>query len=141
MSRHEPPCGSPPVRSLAGLAVGCARAWWPQVLALMIASGIVTATIAGAIGVGDAMRHGLLDVARARLGRIAAAILSDAPFREGLAREVAAGMAADGGPPVSVVPAIVIEIAVESPAANGRERAVSRAFLLACYDQIGRAHV
>ncbi len=120
------------IRSLAGLAGRCARQWWPQVAALAAASGIVTATIAGALGVGDALHRGLLDVARGRLGRIDTAVLADQPFRAALATELAACLGSD--PAAAVIPALILEIAVEAPPASGRGRAAARATLLACDD-------
>lgn len=120
------------IRSLAGLAGRCARQWWPQVAALAAASGIVTATIAGALGVGDALHRGLLDVARGRLGRIDTAVIADRPFRADLAAELAASSGAD--PAAAVIPALILEIAVEAPPAPGRGRVATRATLLACGD-------
>ena len=121
------------IRSLAGLAGRCARHWWPQVAALAAASGIVTATIAGALGVGDALHRGLLDVARGRLGSIHTAVIADQPFRADLAAEVAA---CRGSAPVAggVIPALVLEVAVEAPPTAGRGRVVARATLLASDD-------
>jgi len=128
--------GAPtPVRSIVGLAAACARAWWPQVAALAAASGIVSATIAGALGVGDSLARGLLDVARARLGRIDSAVLGEDVFRVALADELAhaiASSAATRG--VTPVPAMVLEIIVERPAAGDRRSGQMRATLLACDD-------
>lgn len=123
------------VRSLAGLAWRCARQWWPQVAALAVASGIVTATIAGALGVGDAMQRSLLAVARARLGRIDTAVIADHPFREELATELAASLA-EGAVKPAVIPAIILEIAVEAPATAERGRVTARATLLACENPV-----
>lgn len=122
--------GAGAVRSLAGLAWRCSRQWWPQVAALAAASGIVTATIAGALGVGDAMQRGLLDVARGRLGGIEAVVIGEVPFRASLAREVAACLGADSA--AAVIPAMILEIAVEAPPTAGRGRVATRATLLAC---------
>lgn len=125
--------GAVAVRSIVGLAGRCARHWWPQVATLAVASGIVTATIAGALGVGDAIHRGLLDVARGRLGRIDAAVIADQPFRAELASELAACLATDPVAP-AVLPAMILEIAVEAPPASGRGRVAARATLLACDD-------
>lgn len=124
----------PAARSIAGLAVRCARAWWPQVAALAAANGIVAATIAGALGVGDALGRGLSDVARARLGRIEAAVVAADFFRAHLAADTAACLAAAGAGTVAAVPAIVLEITVEVPAGTTGGRAAARATLLACDD-------
>ena len=44
-----------PVRTLAELASRLFCQWWPHLLALAASCGIVAATIAGALGVGDAL--------------------------------------------------------------------------------------
>ena len=124
----------PPVRSVGGVAVRLVRAWWPQVAALAAASGIVAATIGGALGVGDAMVRGLSRQAQARLGRIDTAVLGQDFFRPQLAAEVAAGLASRGMHGVDVVPAIVLDITVEVPGRVGSGRAATRATLLACDD-------
>ena len=118
------------VRSVIGLAWRCSLAWWPQVFALAVSSGIIVATISGALGVGDAMERGLLKVALSRLGEIDTAVLSNRPFRKQLARELADCIEAE-----TVVPALVMEVSVEVPATAQRGRVTSRATLLAC-DQL-----
>ncbi len=65
------------MRSLGGVALRLARQWWPHLVALAAACGIVAATIAGALGVGDSLTRGLRRLALARLGGIEAAVLSD----------------------------------------------------------------
>ena len=79
-----------PVRSLAGLALGLAARWWPQLVALAAACLVVATTITGALGVGDVIQAGLHRLAIGRLGRIDAAVLSDGFFRRALADELAA---------------------------------------------------
>jgi hypothetical protein len=70
----------PPVRSLGALALRLVRQWWPHLAALAVASGVVATTIAGALGVGEALERGLRRLALARLGGSRAAVLSDAGF-------------------------------------------------------------
>jgi putative ABC transport system permease protein len=125
--------GTAAVRSLVGFAGRCARHWWPQVATLAAASGIVTATIAGALGVGDAMHRGLLHVAHGRLGRIDAAVIADQPFRADLAGELAACLTTGPVAP-AVVPAMILEMAIEAPPSGHRGRVAARATLLACDD-------
>lgn len=114
------------LRTTAGLAWRLARQWWPQVAALTLACGVVTATIVGALGVGDGVQHGLEQLARERLGGIQAAVLGDDLFTDRLATRVAAGLRDQAG--VTAVPAAVLEVTVEA-GAGGR---VTRATLLAC---------
>lgn len=120
------------VRTLVGLARRCSRQWWPQVAALAAASGVVTATIAGALGVGDAMHRGLLDLARLRLGAIRTVAIADTPFRAELADELTACLNADQAVEATVLPALIMEIAVEAPPSGDRGRVAARATLLAC---------
>jgi putative ABC transport system permease protein len=122
-----------PVRSIVGLALRCTRAWWPQLAALAAASGIVSATIAGALGVGDAITRGLLDVARGRLARIEAAVIGEDFFRAELAREIGSCLA-ESDAPAAAVPAIVLGITVEAAGRDGQPRRAARATLLACDD-------
>ncbi|MEO1993222.1 MAG: ABC transporter permease, partial [Pirellulales bacterium] len=114
------------VRSVLGLAWRFSYAWWPHVFALAVSSGIVVATIAGALGVGDAMQRGLLEIALSRLGDIDTAVVASRPFRNRLARELAECVEAE-----AVVPAMIMEVSVEAPATEQRSRAISRATLLA----------
>ena len=132
-----------PVRSAVGLALRLTRQWWPHLLSLAAACGIVAATIAGALGVGDALTQGLRRLALARLGGIQAAVLSDGFFRAELADETtnrlrsqaAAGndSAADVLVP-AIVPAIVMEVSLEGAATGDRAGRAARATLLACDD-------
>ncbi len=124
--------GGRPVRSLAGVALRLAAAWWPQVAALAAACGVVATTVAGALGVGDALQAGLRRLAVARLGRIEAAVLADEFFTPGLLAGLAAhetGPPASGGMP-RLIPAIVAEVTVD--VAGGMSG--TRATLLACDD-------
>jgi putative ABC transport system permease protein len=116
------------VRTPAGLALRLARQWWPQVAALSLACGVVTATIVGALGVGDGVQRGLEQLARERLGGIRAAVLADDLFTDRLASNVAAGLRDQAG--VTAVPAIVLEVTVEA----GTGGPPTRATLLACDD-------
>ena len=68
-----------------GLALRLARQWWPQLLALAAACGVVATTIAGGLAVGDAMQDGLATLAVERLGRIDAAVAGRDFFTAGLA--------------------------------------------------------
>ncbi len=123
-----------PARSIAGLAIRLLRAWWPQVAALAAASGIVAATIAGALGVSDALGRGLRDIAAARLGRVETAVMGDDFFRSALAAEIAARLAAADAGAVAMVPVIVLDISVEGPRRDAGRRVAARATLLACDD-------
>jgi putative ABC transport system permease protein len=132
---------SPPVRSLVGLSLRLTRQWWPHLVALAAACGIVAATIAGALGVGDALTQGLRRLALARLGGIQAAVLSDGFFRAELADETTgrlrsqaakARATADQIVP-AIVPAIVMEVSLEGTAGDRAVR-TARATLLACND-------
>jgi hypothetical protein len=139
------------VRTLAGLAIRLVRQWWPHLLALAAACGVVAATIAGGLGVGDALTRSLRRLALARLGGIRAAVLADGLFRARLADETTARLrpqaAAGGGvepvidPAVvpALVPAVVMEVTLERAAGGERSGAGSsagssatRATLLAC---------
>ena len=121
---------APAVRSLAGLAVRLARQWARPVAALAAACGIVTATIVGAIGVGDSMQNGLARLALSRLGGIEVAVVSESLFRQQLADELAAA----AGPGVQLVPAVLLDVVVDRPAGPSGPRRSSRATLLACDD-------
>ena len=132
-----------PVRSAVGLALRLTRQWWPHLLSLAAACGIVAATIAGALGVGDALTQGLRRLALARLGGIQAAVLSDGFFRAALADETtnrlrsqaALENASDAGSLVpAIVPAIVMEVSLEGATAGDRAGRPARATLLACDD-------
>jgi hypothetical protein len=118
-------------RSFAGLALLLARSWWPQLAALAFACGIVAMTIAGALGVGDAMEAGLRQLAIGRLGRINAAVASDRFFTLGLAERLQAARGATAGP-ATIVPAIVsrspeVRLGPRSwPATTRRASALSR---------------
>lgn len=112
--------------SIPALAWSLARQWFVQLVALTAACAVVAATIAGALGVGDALQGGLRALALERLGGIAATVVADDFVRADLAREVARA----GGPPV--VPAIVLEVALDAPASTGRDARSARATLLAC---------
>jgi hypothetical protein len=122
------------VRTLAGLVRRLLASWAPQVAALAAAAAVVAATIAGALGVGDALARGLRQVAGERLGRIEAAVVGEEFFSARLVDDLTARAAADASAPRGLVPAIVLEVTVE-PAGGGR--AVSRATLLACDDPAG----
>ena len=112
-------------RSLAALAWQFVGQWRGQLLALAVACGVVAATIAGAIGVGDALQNGLRRLALERLGGIDATLVADDFFRAALPHEaVVSG--------VGVVPAIVLEVVVE--AGNASSPRTARATLLACQD-------
>ncbi|NDC54925.1 MAG: hypothetical protein EBZ74_11780, partial [Planctomycetia bacterium] len=86
---------TPPVASVAGLALRLVRHWWRQLAALAAACAVVAATISGALGVGAAVERGLLRLAVSRLGRIDAAVVGEDFFRAALAGELAAGVASD----------------------------------------------
>ncbi|MCE9629203.1 MAG: hypothetical protein K8S94_00590 [Planctomycetia bacterium] len=128
---------SGPVRSLGSLGLTLARQWWPQVAALAAACAVVTTTVVGALGVGDALQNGLLDLAVGRLGRIDAAVLATDFVRRGLADEIAG----KGGAAVRAVPALLMPASI-SPAASAsassaqpaRPAGGSVATLLACDD-------
>ena len=124
------------VRSILPLALRLARQWWPQLAALAAAGGVVAATVTGALGVGDALERGLKSLALARLGRIDVAVLSDDFFRAALAVELGLSMGPDdaGFPSARLVPALVIEAAVESAATADGQRRGGRATVLACDD-------
>ena len=120
------------VRSLTGLAGGLCRAWWRQLAAVTAACAVVTTAIVGSLGVGAGIESGLRRLALARLGRIEAAVVADAPFGDALVGDLAR-TAAQGGPgaPAVLVPALVLEVTV---ATADRPRAALRATLLACDD-------
>ncbi len=112
--------------SISALAWALARQWFFQLAALTAACAVVAATIAGALGVGDALQGGLRTLALERLGGIVATVVADDFVRAELAREVAR----EGGP--AVIPAIVLEVAFDAPASTGRDARSARATLLAC---------
>ena len=124
---------SSPVRSLAGLALGLAARWWPQLVALAAACLVVATTITGALGVGDVIQAGLHRLAIGRLGRIDAAVLSDGFFRRALADELAA-VGREESPRLACTPALVLPVTL---AATTSAAATSRATLLACDDPAG----
>ena len=131
------PCRA--VRSLPALAGRLTLQWWPQVLALAAACGVVAATIAGALGVGDALQSGLRRLAVDRLGGIESAVVSDDFFRASLAEESASrstsGDSPTGATGRSIIPAIVLEVTLE--AGVGQSRRTARATLLACDETAG----
>jgi hypothetical protein len=117
-------------RSLVTLGLALARRWWPQVAALAAACGVVTTVVVGALGVGDGIQRGLLDLAVARLGRIEAAVVADGFFRRELADEMVRGQ--DGvTSAVGLVPAVVMPATI---AAASRSDGQARGTLLACDD-------
>ncbi|MEX0671070.1 MAG: hypothetical protein WD060_11505, partial [Pirellulales bacterium] len=103
---------SGPVRSLGALGLALARQWWPQVAALAAACAVVATTVVGALGVGDALRSGLLDLAVGRLGRIDAALLATDFVRRDLAAEIAAGDNAGETVPAIVMPASIAQASI-----------------------------
>ncbi|MFM7206572.1 MAG: FtsX-like permease family protein [Planctomycetaceae bacterium] len=121
------------VRSLGGLAGRLVIRWRVQLAALAAACGVVAATIAGGLGVGDTLRAGLLRLAVGRLGRIDAAVCGETPFRRDLAIELATDLAGDS-PPVACTPALVLPVTL---AAAERPAGGTRATLLACDDPAG----
>ena len=130
----SPSSAAQPVRSLAGLGLRIARQWWPHLAALAAASGVVAATISGALGVGDAIQAGLRRLAVARLGGIQAAVLSDGFFRAELAAETAARMRSPIAGPATdqIVPAIVLDVSLEATGDGRKTGRPVRATLLAC---------
>jgi hypothetical protein len=121
--------------SIPALAWSLARQWFVQLAALTAACAVVAATIAGALGVGDALQGGLRALALERLGGIAATVVADDFVRADLARDfkradLASEVAREGGP--AIVPAIVLEVALDAPASTGRDARSARATLLAC---------
>jgi putative ABC transport system permease protein len=112
--------------SIPALAWSLARQWFFQLAALTAACAVVAATIAGALGVGDALQGGLRALALERLGGIVATVVADDFVRADLAREGSRG----AGP--AVIPAIVLEVALDAPGSTGRDARSARATLLAC---------
>ena len=108
------------VSSPLALALRLAGSWWRQLLALACACAVVAATIAGAVGVGEALRDGLRRLALERLGGISAALVADDVFGAETARRLSA-------PDGTVEPAIVLEVTYESTAGE-----TARGTLLAC---------
>ena len=132
-----------PVTTVVGLALRLTQQWWPHLVALAASCGIVAATIAGSLGVGDALTEGLRRLAMARLGGVEAAVLSDRFFRAELADETAdrlrsqvatVGADAAGRVVPVVVPAVVMEVSLEVAATGDRAGRTARATLLACDD-------
>ena len=115
------------IDSLPSLAWRLVRHWGGQLLALSAACGVVAATIAGALGVGDSLQNGLRGLALERLGGITTAVVSDDLFRADMVRGSADAM----------LPAVVLEVTLEVPAAPGGEPRSARATLLACDDAGG----
>ena len=142
MTSPTPPGAGGPcraVRSLPAVAGRLTLQWWPQVLALAAACGVVAATIAGALGVGDALQSGLRRLAVDRLGGIESAVVSDEFFRAALAAEIASrappGVSPADATGRSIIPAIVLEVTLE--AGGGQFRRTARATLLACDETAG----
>jgi hypothetical protein len=129
----------PPVRSLGGLIAALSVAWWPRLAAVAAAAAVVATAIAGSLGVGDSLRRGLRDLAVARLGRIEAAVVADEPFGPGLAAGLQAAAASGERALGQLVPAVVLQVAVEHAAAGRNVSA--RATLLACDDPAGLGFV
>ncbi len=128
---------SSPLTSARGLAIRLAGRWWPQLLTLAAACGVVATTISGAVSVGGAMHRGLRTLAVERLGRIDAAVIGETFFTAGLARRLAASRPgepppADGNAPRQIVPAIVLPAVVDQPGGGS-----ARVTLLACDDPAG----
>jgi putative ABC transport system permease protein len=128
MTRGAAPATRQGMRTATGLAWRLARQWWPQGAALALACGVVTATIVGALGVGDGVQRGLERLALDRLGGIRAAVLADDLFTDRLAARVAAGL--PGTADAKAVEAIVLDVTVEA----GSGGPATRATLLACDD-------
>jgi putative ABC transport system permease protein len=145
-ARTEPgrssPRGGPArgiVRSLRGLSVRLAAAWWRSLLPLAASTAVLATVIGGAMGVGDAVGRGLLTRATGRLGRVGAAVVSQRLFRVELADELAAC-----GPPRVIdrlEPVVILDLSAESSGrgagggAGGQRR--TRTGLLACRDPSG----
>ena len=149
MLQGEPLRGPQPVRGVLTLAFRLVWEWWPHVVVLAVACGVVAATITGAIGVGDAMQAGLRRLAIGRLGQIDSAVLGDDFFRETLAREMVAADALPidprsglhSIPPATLVPAIVLEVTIDVAKGGLAPQQSGRATLLACneLDSLGYA--
>ncbi len=149
MLQGEPLRGPQPVRGVLTLAFRLVWEWWPHVVVLAVACGVVAATITGAIGVGDAMQAGLRRLAIGRLGQIDSAVLGDDFFRATLAREMVAADALPidprsglhSIPPATLVPAIVLEVTVDVAKGGLAPQQSGRATLLACneLDSLGYA--
>ena len=121
--------------SIPALAWSLARQWFFQLAALTAACAVVAATIAGALGVGDALQGGLRALALERLGGIVATVVADDFVRADLARDFKrADLAREGnrGAGPALIPAIVLEVALDAPASSGRDPRSARATLLAC---------
>ena len=116
------PAAITPVRTLPGLALRLLRQWWPHLLCVAAACGIVAATIAVALGVGDSLTRSLRRLAQARLGGIQAAVLADGLFRAELADETMARLRSQ-------------------PASPGSESAAAGVPAVVPAIEIGRAHV
>jgi hypothetical protein len=120
------PALTQPVASLGGLALRLTRQWWRQLAALAAACGVVAATISGALGVGAAVEQGLLRLALERLGGIEAAVVGEDFLRSELAGELAVDAAG------RIVPALVVEAVVETPADGKTGARRTRAVVLGC---------
>ncbi|MDA1202420.1 MAG: hypothetical protein O3C39_12135, partial [Planctomycetota bacterium] len=114
-----------PLATSLGLAGRLARPWWPQILSLAAACGVVATTISGALSVGRAMQDGLRTLAVERLGRIDAAVVGETFFTAGFCRRLHEEAA--GSP--RLVPAIVMPAVVDRPGGGS-----ARVTLLACDD-------
>ena len=76
------------IRSTTGLSWKLIRWFWPSTLSLAIASAIVSATISGALGVGDSMHSSLRRLALERLGDIDSIVMSPSFFEVDLAERL-----------------------------------------------------
>jgi hypothetical protein len=113
------------------LGLALAGQWWPQMAALAAACGVVTTAVVGAIGVGDRIQQGLLELAVDRLGRIDAAVIADGFFRGGLADDMRRADSHGSEPAARLVPAVVMPAIIST--ASLSETHV-RGTLLACDD-------
>ena len=119
------------LRSLPALSRRIARHWWPHLLAVAAAATVVTITIVGGLGVGDAIHKGLQRLAGRRLGGIAAAVVGQEWFGVELATRLEKKLHA-AAVSATVIPAGVLSATVSRPAEGGRNRAKSVAVLLGC---------
>ena len=116
------------IRSTTGLSWKLIRWFWPSTLSLAIASAIVSATISGALGVGDSMHSSLRRLALERLGDIDSIVMSPSFFEVDLAERLMECSTKDVDRPnlnlETIVPAIVLEITIERPAdgISGRDK-------------------
>ena len=95
------------------------RHYWKTSLAVVLAAAVTTATLTGALVVGDSMRASLRDLTLERLGAIDHALLSESFFRQDLVRELAddEAFARRFGPPV---PAILLRGSATAPQSGRR---------------------